>query len=533
MDLQQLINEREWRLCRGPENATLEQQLEAFVYFCENYWYIKHPEKGRILFELREAQIETMETWMSERYSIVLKARQIGFSTLAAAYAFWLVFFQPDRFVVMLSRTERESVKLLAKSKYGYRFIPLWMKERGPRQTTDHQQKMMFDNESAIESLPSGSDPARGESVYLVIVDEWAFLPNPEEAWASIEPIADVGGRVIGLSTANGSGNFFHQMWVGSQTGSNQFVGIFFPWSAGDRDEGWYEVKARNMQSWQLHQEYPRSPEEAFVKSGNPVFDTDMLDAMPVIDPDVGYLHVYSDRNYEFRHGDDGPFSVWDYPRADGVYVIGADVAEGLSHGDYSSAHIVNAVTGEVVAHWHGHIEPDLFGELLADIGWWYNQALLGIESNNHGLTTIKAAQKSGYKNIYRQRKLSMRNPTMTETMGWRTTSTTKPLAIDELVAALRNDDVAVYCFRTIAELRTYVRKDNGKMTGSPHDDRTMSLAICNQMLKYVWMPEYRGDVPVPKNSLMWWEQHLFSDIGEGKIPIGAHNIRDNTKNYT
>jgi hypothetical protein len=86
---------------------------------------------------------DTMRTWMSERYSVVLKARQIGFSTLAAAYAFWLVYFQPDRFVVMLSRTERESVKLLAKSKYGYRFLPQWMKERGPKQTTDHQLKMV------------------------------------------------------------------------------------------------------------------------------------------------------------------------------------------------------------------------------------------------------------------------------------------------------------------------------------------------------------------------------------------------------
>jgi hypothetical protein len=68
-------------------------------------------------------------------------------------------------------------------------------------------------------------------------------------------------------------------------------------------------------------------------------------------------------------------------------------------------------------------------------------------------------------------------------------------------------------------------------MAGSPHDDRTMSLAICNQMLKYVWLPEYRGDTVVPKNSLMWWEQHLMSDVGEGKVPIGAHNIRSSTKN--
>ena len=527
MDLTALLNEKEWRLCRGPENATLEEQLEAFNYFCSNYWSIKHPEKGRIKFELRGAQIATMEAWMTDRYSIVLKARQIGFSTLASAYAFWLVFFRPDRFVVMLSRTERESVKLLAKSKYGYKFLPHWMKERGPAQTTDHQLKMMFDNESAIESLPSGNDPARGESVYLVIVDEWAFLPNPEEAWASIEPIADVGGRVIGLSTANGSGNFFHQLWVGSQTGSNQFKGIFFPWDAdGERNEDWYEAKSRNMQSWQMHQEYPRFPEEAFIKSGNPVFDIDLLNQMQPVDPDVGYYHLYSDGNGEFRYAKDGELSVWCFPELDGTYVIGADVAEGLSHGDYSSAHIIDAASGMMVAHWHGHIEPDLFGDLLAELGWWYNTALLGIESNNHGLTTLKAAQKHGYKNLYKQRRLTSVHADKTDVLGWRTTTTSKPLAIDELSASLRDNGIMLFCEKTIAELKTFVRKENGRMAGSPHDDRTISLAIAVQMLKFVWLPEYRGDVSVPKNSLMWWEQHLFSEQGENKVYLGSHNVR-------
>lgn len=526
MDLQELINEREWRKCRGPENPTPEEELTAFVYFCNNYFSIKHPELGRIKFELREAQISTMEIWMTERYSVVLKARQIGFSTLAAAYSFWLTYFQPDRFIIMLSRTEREAMKLLAKSKYGYRFLPQWMKERGPNQITDHQLKMVFDNESAIESLPSGSDPARGESVYLVFVDEWAFLPNPEEAWASIEPIADVGGRVVGLSTANGSGNFFHNLWVGSQTGTNQFTGIFFPWEAGDRDEDWYAIKQKNMQPWQLHQEYPRFPEEAFVKSGNPVFDIDMLDLMGTLDPVIGSLHIWSAQNSEFRLAEDGEFRIWEYPEVGMSYVIGADVAEGLAHGDYSSAHIIEANSGNLIGHWHGHIEPDLFGELLAEIGWWYNKALLGVESNNHGLTTLKAAQRYGYKNLYRQRKLGLRLPQQTETLGWRTTVSSKPLAIDELSAALRTEDLRVYCDRTIAELRTFVRKQNGKMAGSPHDDRTMSLAIANQMLKYVWLPEYRLDVTVPVNSLLWWEKHLFSDEGAHNVPIGAHNVR-------
>ena len=135
-------------------------------------------------------------------------------------------------------------------------------------------------------------------------MDEWAFLPNPEEAWASIEPVADVGGRIIGLSTANGSGNFFHNLWTGAVTGNNNFDPMFFPWSASeDRDESWYEGKKDAMLPWQLAQEYPTSPEEAFVRSGNPVFDLDALEAIEhhVRSGREGHLHEPYPRVVEFR----------------------------------------------------------------------------------------------------------------------------------------------------------------------------------------------------------------------------------------
>lgn len=268
--LAELRQEAEWRKCVRDEN-----------YFLQNYWHIAHPAHGRILFALREAQAEAIKHWAKNRYSLTLKARQIGWSTLVAAHQFWLAYFHADQNIIDLSRTERESVLLLRKSKYGFSHLPKWMVERGPKSLLDHQQRMGFANGSQIVSLPSASDPARGESATLIVVDEWAFLPSPEEAWSSIEPVADVGGRIIGLSTANGSGNFFHQLWVGSTTGSNKFESMFYPWSATeDRGDAWYQEKIESMLPWQLAQEYPTTPEEAFVKSGNPVFDLDILEEM-------------------------------------------------------------------------------------------------------------------------------------------------------------------------------------------------------------------------------------------------------------
>ena len=152
--------------------------------------------------------------------------------------------------------------------------------------------------------MPSASDPARGESATLIVVDEWAFLPNPEEAWSSIEPVADVGGRIIGLSTANGSGNFFHNLWVGATASNNKFAPMFFPWSATeDRDESWYQSKKESMLPWQLAQEYPTTPEEAFIKSGNPVFDLDVLEDMKRHEEEGqrGYLWEPHKKFVEFR----------------------------------------------------------------------------------------------------------------------------------------------------------------------------------------------------------------------------------------
>ena len=526
MNISDLVNEKEWRACKGPANATTEELLVAFTHFCSTYWYIRHPERGRIVFEMREAQVETIEAWLNNRYSIVLKARQVGFSTLAAAYVFWATFFWPDRFVVMLSRTEREAAKLLLKSKYGYKMLPAWMRKKGPAVISDNQLKIVFNNDSSVESLPSGNDPARGESVYLVVIDEMAFLPNSDEAWASIEPIADVGGRVICLSTANGEGNIFHRLWVGSQTGTNQFKGVFFPWSAGDRDDNWYAAKKRELPDWQLAQEYPSDPDEAFIRSGRPVFDIDILRSLETVVPADGYLKDMPGKNvFEFRE-DGGALSIWEFPDPTMLYCIGADVAEGLGYGDYSTAHVINAYTEDVVAHWHGHIDPDLFGtDVLAALGYYFNSALIGVESNNHGLTTLKALQRVPYRNIYRQRRLGQRMPQPTEALGWRTTAASKPLAIDELSAAIRNGEMGLYCSKTIAELRTFVRQDNGKMHGSPHDDRVMSLAIANQMLKHVWLPEYQIYTEIPKRSFAWFEQYTTQKPRDTLV-IGRHNSR-------
>jgi hypothetical protein len=278
---ERVLREKQWRRCAKDEK-----------YALRTTWSIKVPGQGRLPFNLRPAQEQAIDHWKENRYSLTLKARQIGWSTSVGAHAWHETFFFPDREVLFISKGEREAQLLLSKVRYGLDHLPSWMWARGPTMTTASKTAIEFSNGSSITSLPSASDPARSFSGYLIVVDEWGFLNDPDAAWASIEPVADVGGRIIGLSTANGHGNFFHTLWTEAETGVNFFKTMFQSWRAGGRDDDWYATKKANLPSWQLAQEYPDNPEEAFLKSGNPVFDLDTLWAMNegVMTPRIGTL---------------------------------------------------------------------------------------------------------------------------------------------------------------------------------------------------------------------------------------------------
>lgn len=536
----ELFFESEWRKC-WPEwdEMDSEAMLDAFSYFCRTYWHVSRPPTGRQLFNMYDAQVQTARLWLEERNTLALKARQIGFSTLSGAFSFWLTFGWKDRPIVMLSRTERDAAKLLKKSKYGYRFLPDWMKlhPRAPM-VESNNLVMRMTNESYIESLPSANDPARGETVFLVIVDEIGFLPNSDEAWASIEPIADVGGRVIMLGTANGEGNLLHREWMRSDgewtdrdgtihqigTQDGVFASIFHGWWANGRDDAWYEGQKARLPGWQLAQEYPSNPEEAFLKSGRPVFDLEMLAEQAVREGTVeGFVTTWVE-----------PVDKTETEKPH-RYAIGADVAEGLAHGDYSSAHVLDVTTGEVVAAWHGHLAPHLFAQELAALGEKYLNALMIVEANNHGLATVTELQRLKYGPIWRRRQQGQRKPQVTERLGWMTTAQSKPFMIDELNKALLTGAMTVYSQPTVAELKVFVRDTRGKMAAVPpnHDDRVMSLALACQGFTYAHKKEYTKK-PLPGHgTLGWWlaRDDLWEKDSVGVEPlIGSTGMTSSNK---
>jgi hypothetical protein len=173
--------------------------------------------------------------------------------------------------------------------------------------------------------------------------------------------------------------------------------------------------------------------------------------------------------------------------------------------------------------------------EVLAPLGHWYGDALIGVENNNHGLTTLKALQRQRYHPLYMQRSPRYKRSIPTDILGYRTSQVTKPIMMDELNKNLRDGSIKLWCAETIAELRTYVRNDANKMTGSPFDDRVISLAIANQMLHHVWLKEFEPKREPGPGTMGHFEREIYGDDplaparrmrpGEPE-PIGKHFVR-------
>lgn len=239
---------------------------------------------------------------------------------------------------------------------------------------------------------------------------------------------------------------------------------------------------------------FPMTPEEAFVFSGKSIFGiSDLIAAQLECYPPeaVGTFNYYG----KFVEHKEGIMQVWQTPRLGEKYVVGADVAEGIAGDkhDYSSADVIKCSNGQQVAHINCKLDPDQWGAFLNHLGRYYNNALIGCEANNHGLTTLTTLKHKSYPKVYQREKLDA-NATgrKQKQAGWLTTVKSKFKIIDGLVTIVRDRDTGIVCYETIEEFKNYSILEDGAFGAMPgkHDDRVMSYAIAHEM--YMTMPLMR-----------------------------------------
>jgi len=353
-------------------------------YFLSKYSYIQHPIRGRVLFDLYPYQAKAMGEFEENRYNIVLKGRQLGFSTLVAGYALWLMLFHKDKNILVIATKQETAKNLVTKVRFMHQNLPVWL--RGEI-LTDNKLSLQFTNGSQIKAVASSKDAGRSEALSLLILDECAFIDNADIIWTAASSTLSTGGKAILISTPNGVGNFFHKMWQQAESQANEFNPILLDWQVHpERDQAWRDRQTEILGEMQAAQEHDAS----FIFSGNTVVPPEIIEF---------YKSTFVKEPIS-KGGFDGNLWIWEYPQSGKSYIVSADVSRGDGE-DYSAFHVIDVETSTQVAEYKGKVETKQFGNMLVSIATEYNDALLIPENSSIGWNAIQQVIDRGYKNLF------------------------------------------------------------------------------------------------------------------------------------
>ena len=302
------------------------------IHFMKKYCMIQHPVRGKIPFHLFPFQEKTLIEFASNRFNIVLKSRQTGISTLCAGFALWKMLFNGDFNVLVIATKQDVAKNLVTKVRVMHELLPSWLKGGS---LEDNKLSLRLQNGSQIKAIASSPDAGRSEALSLLIFDEAAFIEDIDEIWVAAQSTLSTGGACIALSTPNGVGNWFHKTWLGAEDGTNPFSTIRLHWTVHpERDQKWRDEQQKLLGAKKAAQECDCD----FVSSGDTVIDPELL---------MFYKETYCQDPIE-KTGFDGNLWRWEYPSANGSYMVVADVARG-DGSDYSACHVIDILNATKV----------------------------------------------------------------------------------------------------------------------------------------------------------------------------------------
>jgi hypothetical protein len=513
-------NKRTLELLREKaKREALKDYEKNFEKFCEDNIQIltKDSSKGFVPFKFNEPQriiTEALNKQLEETgrvRAIILKARQQGISTYGAARVFWKTYFIPYSRSVVMAHDSATSDALFNMSRNIIDNMPTHMK---PTLQKSNAKEILFeDNKSGYRLYTAGSPEAgRGTTPTVAHLSEVGFWTHDEKILAGLfQGISEADGtEVILESTANGASGEFHRLFQGAMNGENDYVAIFIPWFVTeeyrrpapedfettleedeliekyDLDEDqlyWRRLKISEGGARKFQQEYPANAGEAFIVSGNTVFDQEKL--TDLVAKEAEATREYNPMSGDFSEMKEGSLQLWEYPSFNDTFIIAADVAQGVGK-DYSCAIVMTPDRRIVAMYRNNRIDPTEFGEVLFYLGRYFNNALLCVESNSIGLATLLRLDQMRYVNLYYQTRIADLSSSDGNRPGFKTTMASKPQIIGLLQNAINEDDIYIPSKVIIKELKTYISKDSGKMEAMAgcHDDTVMSCAMGLEVLR-------------------------------------------------
>lgn len=358
---------------------------EDIIYFAENYFHIVNVDEGRHKIRLREYQRRILKAFASpppnkisgkpKRHCILLSSRQIGKTTITILFALHYILFNKDKTAAVLANNEKIAKEILKKIKMAYSELPIWM-QHGIK--AFNELSIELETGSRIIASATGGGSVRGLPLNLVILDEFAFVPNniAEEFMGSVYPTMSSGKttQMIILSTPNGL-NHFYNIWNDAVKDKNSYVPIKVNWyEIPGRDEQWKTDTIADIGRTKFNQEFGAQ----FLGSSNTLIDNDLFEKM---DPAHAIETKY-----------DGRFRIYEYPEHKYQYILGIDIAHGVG-GDSSVIQVLKVEdernVKQVAVYQSSEISPHDFCKVIIAISDYYEDAQCIIESNDVGSAVL------------------------------------------------------------------------------------------------------------------------------------------------
>jgi len=422
--------------------------------------------------------------------NIVLKARQMGLTTWAAARFFLKTITHPGTLTLQVAHTQEAAEEIFRIVHRFVDWLPEEMREGTLKTSRTNVRQIVFPEMDAQYRVVTAGDrnAGRGLTVQNLHCSELARWPgDPAETLAGLRAAMAPGAELILESTPDGVGGCFYEEW--QKAGESGMVRHFFPWwmerryRAGAVDKASLTEEERALMSRHkldleqigfrrqmraqfrglAAQEYAEDAENCFLASGNSIFELAAIEARLKEAPEP----VERRRN--------GELEVW-LPALQGKqYLVAVDPSGGGSEGDYSAAEVLDLETGLQCAEYAGHAGGLELAQLVTKLAAEYNQAWLVVERNNHGSGVLALAETvCKYARIYTQGGRQGGQP------GWLTTSMSRPAALGRLDAGLVEQPERFQSKRLLGECRSFVRLPDGRSgaRAGTHDDRVMAMAI-------------------------------------------------------
>lgn len=540
------------------KDKILQRLKDDFTFFVEKSLFIIDKKTNKLVrFKLNKIQRYFLDN--RDRFTYIIKSRKGGISTISIAYMLWRCAFYQNQKAVMLCQNDDATFKMFRE-----RVIPMINNSAFPIKCKIKESQGIIDfpdtNSSFYIGTAGSKSFGRGSDITYYHLSEYAHWDD-SEVLTGIEEALVEGAEGVIETTANGI-NFAHNLWKKAIAGEARYKAVFIPWFFDEAYQlpgvvalpeytpeekelqeafdvtaaqlAWRRAKIKNMSDPEkFPQEYPATAEEAFISSGKMVFDWVSLKKHEVrCEPPkaIGFIKDDGPHGMKFEVHKTGSLKIWAFPVPDRNYIIGADIAEGIEGGAYSAAFVLDLSTMAQVAEWHGHIAPDDFGEVLNNLGYYYNTALLAPEAwPGVGNVTINKLIQLEYPNLYKREKKKSSNRTEEQLYGWATNTETKPLMVHSLGGSgIRDFELTIRSVALLDEMRSFVYdeknpKKMGPQTGC-FSDRVIACAIAWHIAKSLGLDEKEETQQL---NFYFKNKHLRGRIKDPKFKGSKYGVRE------